>query len=164
MLCQKCKKRPAIIHWVNINNGEKTEEHLCEVCGAEKGQNMLPPEIGLQKFFPFFAFGGHPAQSSPGRCPNCGWGLSELEQSGKLGCSQCYDYFRPYVRPVLERIHASGQHKGKIGARAGSAFAKAREIERLRALLADHVRGENFEEAARIRDQIRLMEGGKTDE
>ena len=35
MLCEKCSQRPATVHVAEINNGQKQETHLCELCAKE---------------------------------------------------------------------------------------------------------------------------------
>lgn len=37
MLCDECGKRPATVHITKIENGKKTDIHLCEQCAVSKG-------------------------------------------------------------------------------------------------------------------------------
>jgi len=62
------------------------------------------------------------------------------------------------VQPVLQRIHNSVHHQGKIPRRLGGTLGKKRQLDDLRNQLARCVLDERFEEAARIRDQIRELE------
>lgn len=38
MFCENCHARIANVHIMKINNGEKTEAHLCSECAANKNQ------------------------------------------------------------------------------------------------------------------------------
>ncbi len=38
MLCDDCKERQASVHITKINNGQKTERHLCEICAEKAGE------------------------------------------------------------------------------------------------------------------------------
>ncbi|HOE56509.1 MAG TPA: CtsR family transcriptional regulator, partial [Bacillota bacterium] len=39
MLCDECVKRPATVHITKVENGKKSDIHLCEQCAMEK--NLL---------------------------------------------------------------------------------------------------------------------------
>ena len=62
------------------------------------------------------------------------------------------------LKPLLRRIHGSTRHSGKVPRRSRSAIRFKRELDRLKDELQQRVRNEEFEEAARLRDQIRKME------
>ena len=160
MICDKCNIRPAKIHVVTMVNGEKTEQHLCEACAAQNPVFLNIPAINLQKLFPYFAAEQARQKSQTPPCPHCGWTIGEIEASGKLGCSGCYQHFRPYIGQILQNIHTSAAHKGKVPAKAGVHIVKKRRLENLKTELARAVMTENFEHAAELRDQIKSLEGG----
>ena len=175
MLCEKCQAKQATVHMVKIVNGEKTEQHLCEDCAAKSGDFLNSPEINLQKLFPYFAWHPSSPPSKVNNCPVCGWSLAELESTGKLGCSNCYEHFRQYVNPILQRIHTSNVHNGKKPLTAAAAKnngtpvprgltvaqLKAKELAELKANLTRCVMEEKFEAAAALRDRIKLLEEQK---
>ena len=37
MVCNECGKKPATVHITKIENGKKTNMHLCEQCALAKG-------------------------------------------------------------------------------------------------------------------------------
>ena len=37
MLCDQCKKREAVVHIAKIENGRRTELHLCAECARKQG-------------------------------------------------------------------------------------------------------------------------------
>ncbi len=165
MLCQECRRRPATIHITRIVNGRKTEMDLCEQCAHEKGEFefFAEPQFPLQSFLAGILEQGVQAQPSyqPSRtphCPNCGLTYRDFARTGKLGCSRCYDEFGDRLEPVLRRIHGASQHTGKVPARSGGTIKVHRELRDLREALGKAVQAEDFEAAARIRDQIRELE------
>jgi protein arginine kinase activator len=94
------------------------------------------------------------------RCPNCGLTYVQFRQTGRLGCSQCYEAFSQRLIPLIKRIQGSTEHTGKIPLRRGHGAQRQRQLETLRVNLNRAVAREEFEEAARLRDQIRELEKG----
>jgi protein arginine kinase activator len=83
----------------------------------------------------------------------------EFRQQGRLGCPHDYAVFRAGIEPLLERIHRSVRHVGKSPRRRDPAvLAEQAELVELRRRLREAVKGEAYEEAARIRDVLRLKE------
>ncbi|MEO0482096.1 MAG: UvrB/UvrC motif-containing protein [Planctomycetota bacterium] len=105
-----------------------------------------------------------------GGCPRCGLTFAAFKRSGLLGCPECYKTFEKQLTPLLERAHEGGaRHTGKAPARAlrlsrdrgqgiedvlGDARERAERIRGLRRQMAAAVEGEQFERAARLRDEI----------
>jgi len=167
MLCENCGKREATVHKTVVTNGQKQESHLCEQCARESG--ALPdfsfPNLSIQQLLGSFLgqqpFGGPtlkvPPQAEP-TCRHCGMTYSEFAQSGVLGCAKCYDEMEPHLLPLIKRIQGTTTHAGKVPKRTGGIARKRREMQQLRQQLESAVQNEQYEEAARIRDQIRQME------
>ena len=82
----------------------------------------------------------------------------EFKAVGRLGCPQDYQVFRQALEPLLAKIHRSTRHAGKTPAHAAANSARQLELMQLRQQLRQAVETEAFEEAARLRDQIRLKE------
>jgi protein arginine kinase activator len=89
---------------------------------------------------------------------------SEFKKIGRLGCGECYHAFKKYLAPLLRRIHGSSQHTGKSPLKVTKIFKKKADLQELRMRLQQAVVEENFEEAARLRDQIRELEKREHDE
>jgi protein arginine kinase activator len=171
MQCENCGQRPAVVHSTVIINGQKQETHLCEVCAQEQGQFFMPqanfsfPNLSIQDLLSTFlgqnAFAG--ARVAPNReteptCKNCGMTYSQFAEGGRLGCAQCYDYLEPYLNPLIKRIHGTTAHAGKAPKRTGGIVRKKRELSALKQQLQAAIQAENYEEAARVRDQVKALE------
>lgn len=92
-------------------------------------------------------------------CPSCGCSKEKFEESGRFGCPECYQVFGPFLSPLLRKMHKGLRHVGKIPRRRVSPEVIEARVKELRAELERMVKFENFEEAARLRDEIRGLEG-----
>ncbi|HEY3242375.1 MAG TPA: UvrB/UvrC motif-containing protein [Phycisphaerae bacterium] len=161
LICQNCQKAPATVHLTDIipPHGEKRERHLCDTCAVEEGITTKQHESVqnvLQEFIKQKAGIQEIAQVT---CPECGISFREFRNQGLLGCSNDYKAFDKYLTPLIERAHDNATHHiGKVPARAGSGVKRQDGLSRLKRELEDAIESENYERAARLRDQIRTME------
>ena len=99
-----------------------------------------------------------------GKCPECGMTYEEFGKSGRLGCAYCYDSFTKLLTPLIKRVQRSLQHVGKRPQNVSAAPAAAAatpaqpDLKILQDRLKKSIQSEAFEEAAKIRDEIRQME------
>lgn len=88
-------------------------------------------------------------------CPRCGTTVAELGAPGGLmGCADCYERFREELTAALSRRTDRVAHLGLQPTRESPRTAARRDLARLRALCDRAVAAEDFEAAARLRDQI----------
>jgi protein arginine kinase activator len=159
MKCQNCNNT-ATVHLTEIKGGQKAERHLCEKCAASLHVPTASKELAklLKSFEPALAL-ATPGTAAPGlTCPECGMTYAEFRQSGRFGCARDYEVFAEQVGKLLQKIHGSTRYAGKRpGGGAVRPPPSREDLLRARALLDEAVRAENYEEAARLRDQIRRM-------
>jgi protein arginine kinase activator len=157
--CQSCNK-PATVHLTDIVNGKKREVHLCQGC-AEKQQILKQQELNLSAILQT-VIGQHIGQPTDElsrlACPSCGVKYMEFKAEGRLGCPHDYAVFRDPLLPLLEKIHRATRHKGKVPPNAARHAARQAELMELRQKLRRAVDAEAYEEAARLRDQIKTKE------
>ncbi|MBI3407798.1 MAG: UvrB/UvrC motif-containing protein [Planctomycetes bacterium] len=159
MKCQSCEE-PATVHVTNIVNGHKRESHLCKSC-AEKQQFLKHQELNLSAILQT-VIGQHigPMTDELSRltCPSCGIKYMEFKAGGRLGCPNDYRVFQSALEPLLEKIHRSRRHVGKVPPHATKNAARQAELMDFRNQLRQAVETEAYEEAARLRDLIRQKE------
>ena len=175
MLCQNCNKNEATTYYKETINGQTRELHLCPECAAKltgsapSFGSMFSDPFFWNPFGSFFAepfgtalqspFGGV-AQAIGGgrRCPTCGMTESELRRTGRAGCGDCYPEFQRYPDAVYQK---AARRSRACGFDPGGSRSAQRRIRwrASKAKLADAVKTENYEEAARLRDEIRRLEG-----
>ncbi len=164
MSCDQCHEREAVIHLTQIVNEQVTTLHLCERCAAEKGVESPggQPKTPLGSFLA--AMGkGYPDQAPIARgadtCPRCGASFQDFRESGRLGCSECYQAFESALRDLLRRLHGSTHHMGERYVDPGQPVPEERpRVSDLREQLRLAVETENFELAAELRDRLRVIE------
>jgi protein arginine kinase activator len=178
MRCDQCGQE-ATVHELRVVNGKKVERHLCETCARKQGIAVQPvlsvPEL-LEKYIQQAAGTGKPAPAQRTNvCPSCGTTYMEFRQSGLLGCPDCYRAFEAQLGPLLERAHEGGAHHvGKVPRRmlAGApkvaggrrppeqpnpGLVRANQLAALRKRLEEAVKAEQYEQAAKLRDEIRVL-------
>ena len=175
MICDKCGERPATVIVKKNQQGQVYERHLCHVCAAENhGLNMAfeqdPLAIHqlLSNWFPTHQASVNPVKKEVAVCSSCGFSFNKFLNIGKFGCADCYDTFGPQLDEIFKRLHnGNTEHRGKIPASYGSTLKIKKEIEELRKQMQTAIEEERFEEAARLRDEIRelntQLEGGASD-
>jgi len=156
MLCAVCQQKEATVHFTEIGEDKITKLHLCSDCARKKG-------LG-EKDYPAISdlltslAGAKTISEQEGKpCPGCGLSFADFRREGRLGCGQCYNFFFPSLGPLIGSIHHQTKHAGKVPA-AHREAAPALDLKSLKTALAEAVDKENFELAARLRDQIRELE------
>lgn len=171
MMCDECSIRPAQFHLTAISGEEKTERNLCAVCMA-KYQKQIPGLdfsnlAGLISGFLESAAAKKGGEEVPDEyaslaCPSCGTTYAAFQKTGMLGCAQCYQAFRKPLEGLLMRVHGNTQHAGRIPGGVKSDVSIRMNIDRLRQELVKSIASEEYEEAARLRDQIRAPKDRKS--
>lgn len=156
MLCSKCNKNTATVHYQEIINGEKTEYDLCQECANK----MKLPVFGTFNLDPLWLT-PKLFQETKVSCPRCGLTLREFSEEGKFGCQECYQAFSDQVPSLLKRIHGHSRHIGKIPKRGGGALRIKTQLQSLRNQMNQAVQEQNFEQAAKLRDEIKRLEEGE---
>lgn len=162
MLCDNCKERDSVVTLTRSDAQGVTELHLCEKCAAERGietQLTAPKQpltdfiLAVQKQLPTTTV----MESS--RCSFCSSTLRDFKNTGRLGCSYCYAAFESSLRDLLRRVHGHSRHQGKRYQPPLPRVAEgATVLAELRDRLRRAIEQEQFEEAARLRDQIKVLE------
>ncbi|WP_186576192.1 UvrB/UvrC motif-containing protein [Aquibacillus kalidii] len=170
MECQECHERPATLHFTKVVNGSKTEVHVCGQCAKEKGYVSYDEEAYslhdlLSGLFNFDSTSLTGQKNTPShttkqlKCEKCGMTYQEFTQVGKFGCSECYHTFSDKLDPIFRRVHSGNTtHDGKIPKRIGTNIHQKHLVKELKNKLQQLITEENFEEAAKVRDEIRSVE------
>lgn len=160
--CQKCAK-PATYHITDIERGKPREFHFCD----EHARQHLtpsdePPALSVGELAAGLIKGAavskEPSPSDQQTCPICQLSFLEFRNSGRLGCPHDYEVFRDELMPLLENIHEETRHCGKVPRRAPRNSQRQTELIDLRNKLKRAVAAEDYEGAAKLRDQIRTLE------
>jgi protein arginine kinase activator len=158
MICQRCKNN-ASVHLTQRVGESRQELHLCLACAQKAGLAVPenPPDLALDAVVQSLIVahvGELVGELADLSCPDCGTKYMEFRAGGRLGCPQDYRVFSRGLLPVLQRVHGATRHVGKTARQRPGAINRLR----LRSQLREAILHENYEEAARIRDELRLKD------
>lgn len=183
MNCQICSQNPATVHITEIPSGHfvpegtKTDgepeaggdqddrppleqKHICETCAQKLNlpQMQVVPKA-VVNIWKLLQQSAKKARKKSGlSCPDCGMSLAEFRSKGKLGCPKDYEIFQDHLNPLLQRIHNATRHTGRIPGIAPGDLDRMNRLTDLRAKLEGAIREEDYEDAARFRDEIAQIE------
>jgi len=186
MLCQNCGENEVNFRYTQIINGVKKDMALCDKCAKILEldnidfnmpidfSSFLGDFLGLEsntEFLPNFI------KKENLKCDNCGMTYDEFVETGKFGCDNCYNIFSDGINKVLKNVHGSDRHigristsitdeKGKITKKGikqtqekqdNTLNIKKEKIKKLNEELKLAIKEERYEDAAKIRDEIKKM-------
>ena len=147
---------------MEILKGQKIEKHLCDLHAAEEGLSVKGVHTPINELLTNFVklhSGAAPAVVGEQACDECGLTFSSFREHSLLGCPTCYKAFEAQLAPLMERAHDGGtHHMGKVPRRAGAGEHRQIQLGRMRRRLDEAVASEDYELAARLRDDIRKYE------
>ena len=170
MLCQKCHKKTASVFISSIINGQETRMYLCSDCARNYPLfnfnfqepfsmkdvmdkfNINEDNLNTEETNNLIASTGDYIDIV---CPNCHSTYEEYRQTGKLGCSKCYEAFEKQLEPILKNTDG---YIGKIPRNIDGDLHITNEIRILKEDLNRAVEHEEYEKAADIRDKIKELE------
>lgn len=185
MLCEKCRQREASIVLTEIMNGVRTEHNLCRSCAAKLKQigfsdmdfpfqQLISEILGIQSDSENLHF----EQLEQLSCPTCGTSYRDFVQNSCFGCADCYETFGLLIENNIKKMQGSNVHIGKRpkfhrekesiwnenpadtaeeSETPSLAVPLEEQIELLRARIQEAISEENYEQAAKFRDEIKKL-------
>lgn len=179
MLCENCGKREANVRYSENINGVKKEMHLCEECSRKLGitdrMDFRMPSLDFSNFFGSFLEDFSTPDFIPLlnevkliKCDSCDSTFEDIIKTGRYGCANCYDVFEDRMDPILKKLQGANRHNGRLGKISDNnvKFEKKEEklenkidnkLEKLQKDLKQAIKEERYEDAAKIRDEIKKM-------
>jgi len=110
MMCDICKKNPAMRKVINITKEKKEVQYICDDCYHKRQQNATLTIIkGI-------ASNLSPAKSEAPMehvCRACGTTASNFMQTGIVGCDNCYVDLAPEILQMIRATQGQINHLGK---------------------------------------------------
>lgn len=162
-ICMQCQQGPASVKLTKLVKGAVEELWLCHECAARHSPyqkkmaglsldallagilNQTKDEVAARPVDVDLA------------CPTCGMPYETYRTSLLLGCSDCYEAFEKYLGNDLRKFHGNAAHRGRVPEEPAEVIELRRNPADLRRRLAEAVAAEDFEVAARLRDEIRRL-------
>ena len=177
MICELCGKNKAIIHIQEVVNGHKKNVHFCGSCAGNKSLPLKTSKgTGVAKYIfdlsiPFEKNSNLSLNESSVQCITCGMKKDDFQETGRLGCPDCYESFWEILEGILPLMHSGNRHRGKSSKNDLYHFAgdfpdrknqplqdQANDLFVLNQGLDEAVKTENFELAAVLRDKLSDLE------
>lgn len=180
MLCEKCKAREANIRYTEVINGVATEHNLCSHCAREMDfghytglSGLFDAEYPIGKILSqLLGVGGREEDAQAKElenlvCPTCRTSYGDFVKNSEFGCPDCYRMFDLLISDKLKQLHGSDTHTGKRPAGEededqenllDKPLTVSEQIGLLRSKLQEAIAEEDYEAAARYRDEIRGLE------
>ncbi|MBX7247282.1 MAG: UvrB/UvrC motif-containing protein [Candidatus Sumerlaeaceae bacterium] len=174
-----CKEKPATVKLIKMVKGTVEELRLCQECAAQNSPYQKKvSQISLDSILAGLLAehqkaegAGHPAEGEDLTCPTCGLPFDSYRSSLLLGCSDCYTSFEKYLQADLRKFHGSIVHRGRTPESGPeleatppalppppSTPAPRRSPAEVRRRMKEAVEAENYELAAKLRDELRELE------
>ena len=153
-----CKASEATVHVSNVVGDKVQKIDICEECAKKKGVTD-PTALSLADLL--FGLGASQeltsahAEGQDLKCPNCEFTQADFKKAGRLGCSLCYSTFASGLETLLKSMHKGTRHVGKIPQGLKQSRDLSNRAQLLQKKLDKAVNDEDFESAARLRDEIK---------
>ncbi len=157
MLCEECKKNPATVVITVLSGNGTTVRHLCQECVEKMETSIAKGELSSFLSSLLNILSKEPKKEETLRCDACGLTYEEFQNTGRLGCAECYKVFAGQLKPLLLRVHGRSQHAGRVPADREQERAFELNISKLKERMDKAVIEENFEAAAALRDEIKAL-------
>lgn len=162
MKCQQCGINTATTHIKTVVNGEFEEYMLCPECAKKMGYTSIFNDFtsDFNNLLGSFFTNALPARTQATRCPVCGSTYTEIAKCGQVGCAKCYETFEQELLPSIKRMHGNTTHCGKKSEQNKAPKAPEKsKLDELKKKLNKAVDEQEFEQAAKLRDEIKALEG-----
>ena len=178
MKCDMCDN-DASVFLTQIIDGKMTQVNLCDKCSKEKGVTD-PTGFQLADFLMGSATQKkaktQAVEDDTAACPECGFTRAHLKKIGRMGCPECYKTFADDLENMLRAMHKGTRHVGKSPGQAPpapetprkaraaptprppSAESIKKRLAELKTAIDLAVEDERYEDAARLRDEMRALE------
>lgn len=153
--CQVCGKE-ATVHLTQIIENKIHKVDLCEGCAQEQGITK-PDGFSLASMVNKAQLMEQASPESDLTCSECGLTAADFRKRGQFGCEHCYETFRHLLEPMMSGMHHGPKHVGKIPANLAQRQHLRQRLASLEDSLDSAVREERYEDAARVRDEIREL-------
>jgi protein arginine kinase activator len=168
MRCELCQENPASVYVTDLTPtpetphgelGEISLRHMCSSCAADLNLPHGPvPGQNKAMLFKLLQKTAKASKQPVGPICSCGMTLHELRAQGRLGCQECYQVFRPHLVPLFLRMHQATEHTGRAPGTDVAQVERTVRIEKLRERMDMAIREEEYEDAARLRDELTQLE------
>lgn len=169
MQCEVCQQSPASVYVTDMKYeaevphgelGQIQTRSVCASCAAHLGlPHATTPAQNKAVLFKLLQKTAQKSQQKTGlTCDRCGLSLNDFRQTGRVGCADCYTTFRAHLEPMLLGMHQATRHVGRGPGASAAETDLNEQITRLRERMDLAIREEDYEDAARLRDELTKLQ------
>ncbi len=162
-MCVACGQETAQLKVAKTVGHLREELWLCDDCARRLGIEKPKSAYSATEILSGLFEGVDDRATTELTCPDCGWSAHDLRLHGRAGCERCYEVFVSLMREILAKASDTVLHRGRYP-------RHLRQIKRIlvdRAVikrrLHDALQGEDYEEAARLRDALSHLDSDAGD-
>ena len=163
MKCDLCEEK-ATVFYTQVADGKMKKTALCESCAEQQGITVpngllmadqlmgpsLPAESPAAEVFP--------VSGTSSQCSSCQFTLEDYRKVGRLGCGDCYLAFGTEIEQRLPALHKGLKHEGRYPTGLLEQEERRSLLDGLNDRLQKAITAENYEEAAKIRDELQAAQ------
>ncbi|MGB9767403.1 UvrB/UvrC motif-containing protein [Dictyoglomus turgidum] len=144
MKCDFCNQNEAVYVLEISDEKGKRKYSICEYCLKQVIKDIFQGNYFMR-------------DEKVKRCPKCNRSLEEIKETGMLGCSYCYSYFRDEIGKLVYQYHGNKVHRGRVPIKKEF---KTDKILKYKIELSKAIEEEDYEKAAKLRDLLKNIEKG----
>lgn len=159
MICDICKLNEAAVSVEQVADGVTKNIYLCRSCSQRLGFGTFSEniDISITKLFNRSNLDNNEIKASA-RCPHCGKILQDIELRHKIGCENCFLFFKDEIMRILSQKKENLQYSGSVPDIPPASFTEKQSAAELRQKLIQAVEIEDYETAAALRDELKALE------
>ena len=158
--CKSCKTEEPKYFFRCYIGPESFEAFYCEECFKKLGGLKPLGLVGDELIFEEAGVGRFTDEQlkivAELKCEVCGTTHSDVEKQGWFGCEECYTVFGDLLNIADAQIEASLQQKASLAGTANDTIPDGK-IEILKRLMDKAIAAEQYERAAKLRDEINAL-------
>ena len=160
MKCEICGIKEAVLFVQQITFNKTKEMHICLDCAKLHGLsgNFEIPINNL--FSELLNDSGTTVKQQKAACPVCGFQLEDLQKKHRLGCPECYTFFKSEVFSLLKKSGIEGTYHGSMPKRLANFRSVLTDRMIFQEKLDKAVAEEDYEKAAFYRDKLKALHTG----
>lgn len=157
--CKYCDKE-ATIHLTQIVDNKIHKVDICEDCALAKKMTD-PGNFSLTNLLDTIGGDSQDDAENAIVCESCGISTTDFKKLGRFGCPDCYENFKELIEPMLQDMHKSLEHRGKVPQLSAERLAWRNRVQLLEKNLQEAIDAERYEDAAQCRDEIVQLKNEK---
>ncbi|UTY33698.1 UvrB/UvrC motif-containing protein [Treponema putidum] len=159
MICDICKLNEAKVSVEQVTDVVTKHIYLCLSCSRRLGFGMFSENIDIS--ITKLLENSDTSMSEDkkyAQCPVCGQSLSDIKSKQKIGCAECFSFFRAEILEILGQKKKNLRYLGLLQGSSDNSFKEKNCCEELRQKLKEAVEIEDYETAAALRDELKALE------